>query len=486
MPRRQLLIQIDGLSKPVLDRAIADGTVGALADLARQDDSTLTAVFPGLPSTTPAAQGELFYGVRSGVPAFAYLHDRRQARHMLDPSAAFDVQEALEERGEGLLSGGSSYCNIYTGGARVFRFCPAGLARASSRKARSVRYRLRSWAAYAGVAFRSSLMLLGEAFRLVTSGQVGDRGFRQRLHSSWDRIMTSVVLRDSTRLAAAHDLRDGLPVVHVNFLGYDKQAHRYGPSSAPALRALKGIDRAIASLVSEARRVDTDATIVVYSDHGQEATTPLREIAGADIEEIVRDAVKEVLPASGEGEDGASGHMKRSLAEQMGEHLVGVGATEEREEGRSVTVESGPVAHVYLADGDEQQRLEIARRIAGRAEGVAVLIRGEDGVLAACHGSSSPTSLEQLCDEHLVDHPFAAEIEAALEGIARHPDAGDLIVLASGFTSRPMTFAPERGSHGGPGPVETHAFAIAPRRLGLEQDTARMETLRRALLADRA
>jgi len=495
---QQLLIQIDGLSRPALERALSKDRLPTLSRLAGDEGSRLVSVYAGLPSTTPAAQGELFYGVRGCVPAFAFLQERSVPRHMLDPESAAAVQRRLEREDSGLLAGGSSYCNIYTGGAAIAMFCPAELAGSPGGPTRSVRYRLRAIAGYAGVALRALGMTLGEVLRLVLRRKPR-KGIplRRRIEDSWNRILATIVLRDSARLAALHDLRAGLPVVHVNFLGYDKQAHRYGPDSAPARRALKGIDKAIGSLVAECESGEGACTAVVYSDHGQETTTPLRRVAGRGIEEIVRDAVRAVLPREA-GRGGSAARRggrstDQSLSAEVGERVLGIGTTrDEDESGRTITtVESGPIAHVYIDGGPTgEQLIEISRAICADPEGVAVLVPGAEAGVTACSDSSRPVPLADFCGERLAGHPFASSIACDLERLARHPDAGDLVLLSTGFGARPLTFAEEHGSHGGPGAEETHAFAIVPRGLDLgpapDGGPVRFEDLRRALLAERA
>ena len=69
-------------------------------------------------------QGELFYGVKQIVPAFSF-RDREtgKAVWMIDAEQAARVQQRLVRQGSGLLDGGSSYSNIFTGGAAEAHFC---------------------------------------------------------------------------------------------------------------------------------------------------------------------------------------------------------------------------------------------------------------------------------------------------------------------------------------------------------------------------
>ena len=82
--------------------------------------------YSGLPSATPAVQGELFYGVPCAVPSFCF-RDRQTGRpvRMFDPAPAAKVQARLGLLGDGLLRGGSAYCDIFSGGAAEPHFCPS-------------------------------------------------------------------------------------------------------------------------------------------------------------------------------------------------------------------------------------------------------------------------------------------------------------------------------------------------------------------------
>jgi len=475
---------------PALRRALEQGDAPTLRSLAERDGWTLRPLYPGMPSTTPAVQGELFYGVRSRVPAFAYFdRERAEAVHFMDPASADGVERSIEHEGPALLDGGTGYCNIYVGGAAEARFCPAGLARTQEAIRRPLRRQLRALAAYAGVAVRSVTMMGGELVRLLLGGRhTGGARFRVRANDAWHRIVASVALRDMSRVGALHDIKRDAPVTLVNFVGYDKQAHRYGPRSRPAMRALSGIDTAIRSLLEASER--RDRIVVVYSDHGQEATTPVEEVAGARIETLVREATEDA-PL----EDSAGADERRSIAaqarlalqrlrEELGEALVGISSTgPEQRSGGPVTIQSGPLAHVYgLGALPASWRERIATRLAGRAPGLVAIWRDDDGTAHAALRDERFDDIDDLCERLVEDHPFRDRVAQDFPALFDHHDAGDLVLIATGFDERAMTFAGERGSHGGPGPVETHAFVLAPDDLGIDAEAPRPLDLRRALL----
>src|SRR6185503_11722473 len=125
-----LLIQIDGLGRAQLERAIGAGRMPFLRRLLKREGYEMHTFYPGLPSTTPAVQAELYYGVRSAVPAFSF-YDRVQKKlgRMWDPEWAKAREADCASEGEGLLTGGSSWSNIYTGGAdqQESHFCAASI-----------------------------------------------------------------------------------------------------------------------------------------------------------------------------------------------------------------------------------------------------------------------------------------------------------------------------------------------------------------------
>ena len=73
-----IMIQIDGLSQPQFERALKHGELPFLRRLIKREHYQLHAHYSGLPSTTPAVQAELFYGVKGAVPAFSFRDHESQ------------------------------------------------------------------------------------------------------------------------------------------------------------------------------------------------------------------------------------------------------------------------------------------------------------------------------------------------------------------------------------------------------------------------
>ncbi|HEY1122420.1 MAG TPA: endonuclease, partial [Haloferula sp.] len=127
-----IILQIDGLSRSQFERAIESGKLPFLAKLLHRKHFSLESFYSGVPSTTPAVQGEIFYGVRAAVPGFQFLH-RASGRvmRMYEAESAAVIEDDLRRRGEKpLLEGGCGYSNIYRAGSSFSRYCSQDLASA--------------------------------------------------------------------------------------------------------------------------------------------------------------------------------------------------------------------------------------------------------------------------------------------------------------------------------------------------------------------
>ena len=93
--------EIDGLSRSQFERAVAKGNLPFLAKLQRRGHFTLESFYSGMPSTTPAVQAELFYGVRAAVPGFQFLHRASgQVMRMYEADSSAEIEAGLRKRGE--------------------------------------------------------------------------------------------------------------------------------------------------------------------------------------------------------------------------------------------------------------------------------------------------------------------------------------------------------------------------------------------------
>jgi endonuclease/exonuclease/phosphatase family metal-dependent hydrolase len=456
--------------------------------LLRRDDYELHTFYPGLPSTTPAVQAELYYGIKSAVPAFSFF-DRtlKKVGRMWDPEWAKAREAKMSSKAEGLLKGGSSWSNIYTGGAgqEESHFCAASIGFGDMWNSGKIRNIFVFIVLQLPAAVRIFWRLLAELFVAIgDAAQAIYRGRKPKLELMLlvSRVFVGVGLRDLLTISGQIDVTRGLPIVHINFVGYDEHAHVRGPGSRFAFYGLRGIDRAIRRIVRAARRSHRrDYAVWVFSDHGQESSRPFEDQFPGGLEGLLRECLEtskekdrawrarsQVRPVSAAPWLSASARSQRRRASQRAEEGITL------EEGRSVIVTAmGPVGHAYFAESmTDDQRLALARRLV-KAGVPGVLMRTADDVVVWLHAQGETRLPEGMPPLLETTHAPAVREQIArdLVDFCRIPDAGDLVIVGWSPWSGAWSFAPERGAHGGFGPDETRGFALLPVRTVLPEGT---------------
>src|SRR2546428_809389 len=255
----------------------------------------------GLPTSTPAFQMSVMYGVRPDIPGFHY-HDKRRRSDVYFPRGhdALLVEAAQAQGRRGILEAGSAYGCGFPGGAPgnlptlpvIRRPNRPGLLCLVSQLV------VLGWVLVKCCAL-SAIHVIRAPLRFVAD-PVGEsaRGWR------WlaIKIGISVWLRELFTLAVARDLYAGVPAIYVNYLDYDVFAHAYGPRHRRALPALRRIDRSLSLLWRVLRRVPEHRyDLYVLSDHGQVACTPYERFSGGKpIEQTLFDDPLDPLPGHAE------------------------------------------------------------------------------------------------------------------------------------------------------------------------------------------
>jgi endonuclease/exonuclease/phosphatase family metal-dependent hydrolase len=465
-----LLVQIDGLSRTQFERAIATRRLPFIARLLNREGCRLHTFYSGQPATTPAVQGEIHYGVKTAVPAFSFLDPAADSVGvMYDSEWAKRIEAGLAKEHEGLLKDGSSWSNIYTGGAtqEESHFCGASLGLGDLWRTGKIRNLLLFVFLHFGSCLRLLALLpiegalaLWDALRGVMDGH----RLKQELFFIIGRVFVCVGLRELITLGAKIDLARGLPVIHVNFLGYDEQSHRRGPGSHFAHWTLLGIDRAIRHLHRAARRSDgRDYEVWIFSDHGQVACQPFSRLVEGGLEGLVQrswpgDAAANRPVAPPAPRPNWVSHAPRfRQGHPSGPDRSRLSPFSDAEH---VVACMGPVGHIYfktpLAPADE---LALAHRLlAGGVPGVLRRVNDQVVWLTRKREVLLPgdTSLLRGPAELL---PMLA---ADLVRLVGHPCSGNLVCLGWSAEGASVSFAEENGAHCGPSPEEVQGFLVVP------------------------
>jgi len=275
-----VLIQIDGLSLKQYQRGLREKNLPFIRSLTQRQKYKDYAHYSGMPSNTPAVQGEFFYGVKGCVPAFSFVD--RQSKEtfvMFDPKSAQEIERRLSQNNEPLLKGGSSYANIFTGGAEESHFCAANGNWDRMFQIFNPLTWLLIFIFHLNIFIRTLILLVLELVIGVYGflrGALSGKRIIFEFQMILGRALICVLLRELVVIGGKIDIARGLPVIHLNLIGYDEQAHWRGPSSKFAHWSLRGIDDAVRRIWKEARLADRRKYDVwIYSDHGQEDAIPL-------------------------------------------------------------------------------------------------------------------------------------------------------------------------------------------------------------------
>lgn len=503
-----VLLQIDGLSQSQLQRSVSEGRMPYLRRLLSQHGYRSSPFYSGLPSSTPAVQAELFYGVKTAVPAFEFIERRTGRRHaMFLPASANAVVKRLRQQGKGLLQGGSAYSNVYSGGAEKARYC------AETMDLQSLLQSVNPFK-----LFFISILYFGKLVRLIGyavfefglavydffRGIWFGKNVLKELKFIPTRLFICIILRELIRLRVKLDVTRGIPIVSANFLGYDEQAHRRGPKSGFAHWTLKGIDDVIKDICKTAFRSECrDYRVVIFSDHGQESVETYESHMGRPVKQVIRNLFNEKWYRS---TDARRDNVLAYLYRQTANLFLGKGrmsrwssdfGTDSFPDQMEITT-MGPMGHVYLPDhtgrqrvnteaslqpDDRQQQIEaFAGRLARDAQIPLVLYR-KGRCIFGVRGSEH-FDIDKKPELALgPDHPFLNQATQDLKALCRHPDAGDLIISGWNPEGAPWTFNIENGAHGGPGREETRGFVLLPP--GMKNPAAAMRPLdlRKQLMA---
>jgi hypothetical protein len=483
--RRLLIIQIDGLSRSVLDEAMARGRAPFLARLVRRRGYLVAPMCTGLPTSTPAFQLAAMYGVRPDIPGFHY-HDKRRKSDVYFPRGgdAAHVEHTQAAGRRGIVSGGGTYGCVFTGGAasnlltfaRIKRPTGAGLIRAASK-----------FVVLAWVLVKSLVASTLEIVR-VLGRTLADPLSAASGNWKWLAIKLgiSVWLRELFTLAVAHDIYAGVPTIYVNYLDYDVAGHAWGPRHRRALQALRRVDASIQRLWRVLRRVpEYRYDLYVLSDHGQATTLPyLRVAGGRPIEQSLFEdffhaeaAVSKPERRRGAFATGlealraprAPGFFQRfvNYLEQDFPWVLG-GTRSVRERDGIRIISAGPNAFVYFLETAEPLTWEqiearypaLAARISASPGVGIVLVRSASGPL--CFWRGARYGLDSLGAGPFTGRPDLERVAEGIRDLMTMPSAGDLVIYGIDAPQGNVSFVAEIGAHAGPSQDELHTFVIHP------------------------
>ena len=482
--RRLLIVQIDGLSRDVLEHALASGRMPFLRRRLRSGSHRLEPMSVGLPTSTPAFQLAAMYGVHPDIPGFHY-YDRGIAGdiHFPRPGHAAFVEEQQAAGRAGIVQGGSAYGCVFAGGADNHLFTLHTMTRPSGRGVLPVvsAFVVLGWVVVKCLA-RTILELLRAVLRFVADPVGGVRGWRWRTM----KLGLSHWVRELFTLAASRDLYAGAPTVYVNYLDYDVVAHAFGPRSRRALASLRRVDRALRQLWRVTRRVPEHRyDVYVLADHGQAPSTPYHDLSGG--RHLERWIFERFLGGAGPEPSAPGRGLARGIrASRLGtvglvqrflhyldEDFLRRGDPEAWERDGIRVISAGPNAFLYVLDAPGPLDVDaLDERLPGLAEELSrspgvgfVLARSGSGPVCFWRGKRFVLGPGD-------PGPFAGRVDTALvvQGITElmsMANAGDLVIYGTDAPEGHVSYIAEKGAHAGHSPAEMQTFVVHPARVTL-------------------
>jgi uncharacterized membrane protein YvlD (DUF360 family) len=494
-----VIVQIDGLAYPILAGRVRAGSVNTLARWIRGGTHSLSRWQALLPSMTSAGQLGILHGTNDGIPAFRWFErDRQKLMVSSNPADAAEIVRRASN-GEGLLSNnGVSICNLVTGDASRAYVTTAAIAagRGGLGDSRAFFPFFFSPTGY----LRSLTLFLGEfALERIQARRTRRDGVEPRLDRSMKyagmRAASNVLLRDVNVSLVIEEMYRGSNVIYVDFTDYDEIAHHSGPERLEALKALDGIDQAIATIVKAAEDAPRPYEFVVLSDHGQSFGATFKQRYGESLGDLVRRRMgdgaaiaeqhtlaegsaftnaflSELVRAPGATSSVARKALESHTTDGVVDLEADQGSGPKDEEAAVVVIGSGNLGLVYFTGNPHRLTVE---EIEAAHPGLVQALASHPGVslVLARSASEGPLLLGARGVRYLADgrvdgeDPLAPFGVAAIEDLRREDameHAPDLLLLSQYDPELGEVAAFEEliGSHGGLGGPQTQPFILHP------------------------
>ena len=342
-------LEIDGLSKPVLEKAMGLGYAPTMKSWLDRGSHSLIGWETDLSSQTSASQAGLLHGNNYNIPAFRW-YDR--ASRMLVASSrpkAVAKIEADHTDGKGLLvEGGASRGNLLSGDA------PNVMNTASTIADRS-RFHSSVYYDYFSNPYnfsRTFLLFLWdivlERYRFWQQRRKDVQPRLDKHHRNFKYALvrggTTIFLRDLNVYTLIGDMYAGVPSAYATFVGYDEVAHHSGVETHDAFDALHKIDQQFARLENAAANAPRPYHFVILSDHGQSSGATFKQRYGKSLAEFVQELTDDFQVGGFEEPGEGVGNLNTMLTDAM-----------HNEKSASAKQAAGTVKRYVAADGRAQE-----------------------------------------------------------------------------------------------------------------------------------
>ncbi|MBI5398016.1 alkaline phosphatase family protein [Candidatus Woesearchaeota archaeon] len=295
--KRVIVVQIDGLSYNVLAHCMKKGYCRFMRSLVNDQRYNLNKYNVGIPSTTPSVQASIMYGDNSSIPGFRFVDKKKKKQYSCgNPLTTQALEEMLFSKHKGIVDGGSSYCNQFSGGATR-----SILTMSTIMKTKRL-HRIKETTLWAFLllnpvslirvmhyTFAEFFLEVFESIYYKLKAVFGKKHAHFGFSFPLRRVFMGAIFQELITIGTIVDIKRGVPRIYVNFNGYDDLTHKRGPKTHSVYVALRAIDRRIKRIYE---RTKGQYEFYILSDHGQVDSVPFRKIEGVEIDAYLRMATQ--------------------------------------------------------------------------------------------------------------------------------------------------------------------------------------------------
>jgi uncharacterized membrane protein YvlD (DUF360 family) len=475
-----LYLEVDGLARPVLQRAMRDGHAPEMARWVAGGSHRLAEWETDLSSQTGASQAGLLMGSNGDIPAFRWVE--KESGKVRTCSAPSDCAE-LERRhssGRGLLAnGGASRSNLLSGDADHVILT---VSRMEAEKKANPGYR-----AYLANGYNITRTLVLFCYELVLERAAASRAARRDVQPRGHRSLSyglvraglAVAVRDLTVYSIISDMMVGRPAVYACFAGYDEVAHHSGLERDDTMEVLRKIDQQFGRIARARRYAARPYEIVVLADHGQTQGATFKQRNGYGLDDLVKKSVEAATVAPLAGGDENDSAVSKAVREATGVQQKSEAKNDVGDE-QVVVMGSGNLGLIYLMDEPRRLTLE---EIEGRHPRLLPTLRAHPhvGWLLVRSAEHGPVALGRDGANYLAEgrvegeDPLAPFSSTAARHLSRTDGFANVAdIMVNSFYDEQLdegcAFEELISFHGGMGGPQTRPFLLYPAHLSLPDE----------------
>jgi putative membrane protein len=499
-----IFLEIDGLSAPVLRKAIEKGQMPTLARWLKSGSHRLIEWECDLSSQTAASQAGILHGNNFDIPAFRwYEKDNGKIMVSNHPRHTAEIEQRMSNGNGLLVNEGASRGNMFSGDAPDVMFTFSTLAGLSNVHTKTYYHYFVNPYNFARMIELFIWDVILEKYAAWKQNLMDERPrIKRRGAYPILRAFTTIFLRELSIYMLIGDMFKGIPSAYTTFVGYDEVAHHSGIERPDAIDVLRKLDHQFATLEEAANQSPRQYHFVVLSDHGQSQGATFRQRHNMTLAEYVRRLISEEHPVeSTEHASEGWGSLNAFLTEFMQNeerrasrvlrriikprtysgdvvlgpdhrHYIQGKKLKEKEVGEVVVLPSGNLGLVYFINWRERLSYEKIKEnfpniIPGLVQhpgiGFIMVHSEENGPMVI--GAKGTHSLENGLIEG--DDPLKNFGPNAPEHLRRSdtfPHVPDILVnsLYDPQTGEVAAFEELVGSHGGLGGYQSRPFILFP------------------------